>query len=95
MLRLDPDPYDGVEGVSPKSRPSILQSSANALLNTTPAAVIQRVQTAVIAQHAVVVVGLSGNPFVGKARKALAAAAWRTSTSNLAAISRNGACAMP
>jgi glutaredoxin-related protein len=35
--------------------------------------VIQRVQTA-IAQHAVVVVGLSGNPFVGKARKALAAA---------------------
>ncbi len=36
-------------------------------------AVIQQVQTA-IAQHAVVVVGLSGNPFVGKARKALAAA---------------------
>ena len=35
--------------------------------------VIQRVQTA-IAQHAVVVVGLSGNPFVGKARKALGAA---------------------
>ena len=35
--------------------------------------VIQRVQSAV-AQHAVVVVGLSGNPFVGKARKALAAA---------------------
>jgi glutaredoxin-related protein len=35
--------------------------------------VIQRVQTA-MAQHAVVVVGLSGNPFVGKARKALAAA---------------------
>ena len=35
--------------------------------------VIQRVQSAV-AQYAVVVVGLSGNPFVGKARKALAAA---------------------
>ena len=35
--------------------------------------VIQQVQTA-IAQRAVVVVGLSGNPFVGKARKALAAA---------------------
>ena len=35
--------------------------------------VITRVQTA-IAQHPVVVVGLSGNPFVGKARKALAAA---------------------
>ncbi|PUE62721.1 glutaredoxin [Limnohabitans sp. 2KL-17] len=35
--------------------------------------VIQQVQTA-IAQHAVVVVGLSGNPFVGKARKALTAA---------------------
>jgi hypothetical protein len=35
--------------------------------------VIQQVQNA-IAQHAVVVVGLSGNPFVGKARKALAAA---------------------
>lgn len=35
--------------------------------------VIERVQQA-IAQHAVVVVGLSGNPFVGKARKALAAA---------------------
>lgn len=35
--------------------------------------VIQQVQYA-IAQHAVVVVGLSGNPFVGKARKALAAA---------------------
>ena len=35
--------------------------------------VIQQVQTA-IAQHPVVVVGLSGNPFVGKARKALAAA---------------------
>ena len=38
-----------------------------------PLPVIQRVQTA-MAQHAVVVVGLSGNPFVGKARKALAAA---------------------
>jgi glutaredoxin-related protein len=36
-------------------------------------AVIQQVQTA-MTQHAVVVVGLSGNPFVGKARKALAAA---------------------
>jgi glutaredoxin-related protein len=35
--------------------------------------VIQQVQTA-IAQHPVVVVGLSGNPFVGKARKALTAA---------------------
>jgi glutaredoxin-related protein len=35
--------------------------------------VIERVQKA-MAQHAVVVVGLSGNPFVGKARKALAAA---------------------
>lgn len=35
--------------------------------------VIQRVQTA-IALHPVVVVGLSGNPFVGKARKALQAA---------------------
>ena len=35
--------------------------------------VITRLQTA-IAQHPVVVVGLSGNPFVGKARKALAAA---------------------
>ena len=35
--------------------------------------VIERVQTA-IAQHAVVVVGLSGNPFVTKARKALVAA---------------------
>ena len=35
--------------------------------------VIQQVQTA-IAQHTVVVVGLSGNPFVGKARKALTAA---------------------
>ena len=35
--------------------------------------VIERVQQA-MAQHAVVVVGLSGNPFVGKARKALAAA---------------------
>jgi glutaredoxin-related protein len=35
--------------------------------------VIQRVQTA-IASHGVVVVGLSGNPFVGKARKTLAAA---------------------
>jgi monothiol glutaredoxin len=35
--------------------------------------VIQQVQTA-IALHPVVVVGLSGNPFVGKARKALAAA---------------------
>ncbi|WP_353246181.1 glutaredoxin domain-containing protein [Limnohabitans sp.] len=35
--------------------------------------VIQRVQTA-MAQHPVVVVGLSGNPFVGKARKALATA---------------------
>ena len=33
--------------------------------------VIERVQQA-MAQHAVVVVGLSGNPFVGKARKALA-----------------------
>ena len=36
-------------------------------------AVIQQVQSA-MAKHAVVVVGLSGNPFVGKARKALAAA---------------------
>lgn len=35
--------------------------------------VIQGVQTA-IAQHPVVVVGMSGNPFVGKARKALSAA---------------------
>jgi monothiol glutaredoxin len=35
--------------------------------------VIQQVQSA-MAQHPVVVVGLSGNPFVGKARKALAAA---------------------
>jgi monothiol glutaredoxin len=35
--------------------------------------VVQQVQTA-IAQHAMVVVGLSGNPYVGKARKALAAA---------------------
>jgi monothiol glutaredoxin len=35
--------------------------------------VIEQVQQA-IAQHTVVVVGLSGNPFVGKARKALAAA---------------------
>ena len=35
--------------------------------------VIQQVQAA-IAQHPVVVVGLSGNPFVGKARKALTAA---------------------
>ena len=35
--------------------------------------VIERVQQA-MAQHAVVVVGLSGNPFVSKARKALAAA---------------------
>ena len=35
--------------------------------------VIQQVQTA-ITQHSVVVVGLSGNPFVGKARKALTAA---------------------
>ncbi len=35
--------------------------------------VIQRVQTA-IALHPVVVVGLSGNPFVRKARKALQAA---------------------
>jgi glutaredoxin-related protein len=35
--------------------------------------VIKQVQQA-IAQHAVVVVGLSGNPFVGKARKALVAA---------------------
>lgn len=35
--------------------------------------VIQQVQAA-MAQHAVVVVGLSGNPFVGKARKALTAA---------------------
>ncbi|PUE13845.1 glutaredoxin domain-containing protein [Limnohabitans sp. WS1] len=35
--------------------------------------VITRVQTA-IAQHPVVVVGLSGNPYVGKARKALTAA---------------------
>ena len=35
--------------------------------------VIERVQLA-ITQHAVVVVGLSGNPFVGKARKALTAA---------------------
>jgi monothiol glutaredoxin len=34
--------------------------------------VIEQVQNA-IDQHAVVVVGLSGNPFVGKARKALAA----------------------
>ncbi len=33
--------------------------------------VIDQVQTAV-ARHAVVVVGMSGNPFVGKARKALA-----------------------
>ena len=32
--------------------------------------VIERVQSG-IAQHPVVVVGLSGNPFVGKARKAL------------------------
>lgn len=36
-------------------------------------AVIQQVQSA-MAQHPVVVVGLSGNPFVGKARKALVAA---------------------
>jgi glutaredoxin-related protein len=35
--------------------------------------VIQQVQNAIV-QHAVVVVGLSGNPFVGKARKSLAAA---------------------
>jgi glutaredoxin-related protein len=35
--------------------------------------VIEQVKQS-IAQHAVVVVGLSGNPFVGKARKALAAA---------------------
>jgi monothiol glutaredoxin len=35
--------------------------------------VIEQVQSA-IAQHPVVVVGLSSNPFVGKARKALAAA---------------------
>ncbi|WP_299511674.1 glutaredoxin domain-containing protein [uncultured Limnohabitans sp.] len=35
--------------------------------------VIERVQSA-IAQHPVVVVGLSGNPYVGKARKALLAA---------------------
>lgn len=36
-------------------------------------AVVQQVQSA-IGRHAVVVVGLSGNPFVGKARKALTAA---------------------
>jgi glutaredoxin-related protein len=36
-------------------------------------AVVAQVQTA-IAQHPVVVVGLSGNPFVAKARKALTAA---------------------
>lgn len=36
-------------------------------------AAIAQVQTA-IAEHPVVVVGLSGNPFVGKARKALTAA---------------------
>ncbi len=36
-------------------------------------AVIQQVQAAIV-QHPVVVVGLSGNPFVGKARKALTAA---------------------
>lgn len=35
--------------------------------------VIQQVQAAMV-QHPVVVVGMSGNPFVGKARKALAAA---------------------
>lgn len=35
--------------------------------------VIQQVQTA-IGLHPVVVVGMSGNPFVGRARKALAAA---------------------
>ncbi len=48
--------------------PSIRQHIAELHLS-----VIQQVQTA-MAQHAVVVVGLSGNPFVGKARKALAAA---------------------
>lgn len=36
-------------------------------------AIIQKVQTAIDA-HPVVVVGMSGNPFVGKARKALDAA---------------------
>ncbi len=36
-------------------------------------AVVQQVQSAITC-HAVVVVGLAGNPFVGKARKALAAA---------------------
>jgi monothiol glutaredoxin len=35
--------------------------------------VIQQVQAAMV-QHPVVVVGMSGNPYVGKARKALAAA---------------------
>ena len=36
-------------------------------------AVIQQVQAAMV-QHPVVVVGMSGNPFVGKARKALTSA---------------------
>lgn len=48
--------------------PAIRQRIAEHHLN-----VIQQVQTA-ISQHPVVVVGLAGNPFVGKARKALNAA---------------------
>jgi len=59
-------------------RPVLAESAIHAAIRQRIAEhhlpVIQRVQTA-IAQHAVVVVvGLSGNPFVGKARKALAAA---------------------
>ncbi len=55
--------------------------------------VVQRVQTA-IAQHAVVVVGLSGNPFVGKARKALATAGVAHEYIEFGSYFRSGVCAM-
>jgi len=69
--------YDGRHLRNPMSRPLLAESATHPAIRQRIAEhhlpVIQRVQTA-MAQHAVVVVGLSGNPFVGKARKALAAA---------------------
>ena len=58
------------------TRPLLAESAIHPAIreriNTLHLPVIARVQSA-ISQHPVVVVGLSGNPFVGKARKALGA----------------------
>ena len=63
--------------IEPMNRPVLAESAIHPgirpFIAQWHAAVVAQVQTA-IAQHPVVVVGLSGNPFVAKARKALTAA---------------------